>query len=871
MTKTLTRTTFETSRLLDYFSVDGLRAQTGYEPRWWAEMAFEELTDNGIDAAESHGMTPKIRAVIDEQSLTVIDSGPGLPVQTLQGALDYSIRSSDKARYVSPTRGSQGNALKAVFAIPYVLDGSEGRVEVSTGGQGYEIVVRTDQIRQTPNPELLDGRPAFVKSGTGIRLHWPDSACSELSHQNSRFLQIARGFAVLNPHLHLEIDAPQGRMCFAPTTDGWEKWLPTFPTSPWWYSVEDLANLIAAYIAHDQTIGEAKGRGRTVREFVSEFSGLSGSAKPRAVLEAAGLSRGTPLAAIATDGELDLPLIARLLDAMQGNSRLIKPKALGLIGEPHLCQRFDELGARMGTFKYRPKLGTSNGLPYVLEVAFAYGGGDSDRELITGVNWSPSIWKVPFDGLGDEWTLNALLQEQRCGMREPLIMALHLAIPKVPWADRGKASVSLEGELAEAFIQTVEAATSKWCKLRKAEDRNQKRAERRQELLEKTARVTFRDVAENAIPTAYHKAAGRYEIANARQIMYAARGPMQEKTDRQLNDQYFTQMLLPDFITSHPELTKDWDVVYDARGRMVEPHTDREVPCGTVAVREYMNEVHSFQAPWLDSIVLPELYLCQGVETRGPMHRFGAVLFVEKEGFAPLFKAVKLAERFDLAIMSTKGVSVTAARNLVDDLAEYARKKLGHPLPLLLMLDFDKSGFTIRGTFTHASRRYEYRNELKIVDIGLRLADVKAMKLQSETVYVKGDDPRHNLLENGATEEEIAFLLSGPKDRKGVWGRRVELNSMTSDQFVSLVERKLIAAGVKKVIPSDDVLGAAYRQLYAESEFQRIFEEAGEEVIERARAAKVPGKLNRKMAAILKAEPHLPWDVALARIVAGAT
>ena len=33
------------------------------------------------------------------------------------------------------------------------------------------------------------------------------------------------------------------------------------------------------------------------------------------------------------------------------------------------------------------------------------------------------------------------------------------------------------------------------------------------------------------------------------------------------------------------------------------------------------------------------------------------MLFIEKEGFLPLFEAVHLAERYDLAIMSTKGMS----------------------------------------------------------------------------------------------------------------------------------------------------------------------------------------------------------------------
>jgi hypothetical protein len=53
------------------------------------------------------------------------------------------------------------------------------------------------------------------------------------------------------------------------------------------------------------------------------------------------------------------------------------------------------------------------------------------------------------------------------------------------------------------------------------------------------------------------------------------------------------------------------------------------------------------------------------IQTSGPGGRYGALLFCEKEGFNELFREVQLAEHYDLAIMSTKGVSVTAARRLV--------------------------------------------------------------------------------------------------------------------------------------------------------------------------------------------------------------
>jgi hypothetical protein len=51
---------------------------------------------------------------------------------------------------------------------------------------------------------------------------------------------------------------------------------------------------------------------------------------------------------------------------------------------------------------------------------------------------------------------------------------------------------------------------------------------------------------------------------------------------------------------------------------------------------------------------------------------------------------------------------------------------------LLVLHDFDVSGFSIFGTLSSDGRRYRFENNLPIEDIGLRLADVEAMGLQSE-------------------------------------------------------------------------------------------------------------------------------------------
>src|SRR5262249_46399158 len=144
--------------------------------------------------------------------------------------------------------------------------------------------------------------------------------------------------------------------------------------------------------------------------------------------------------------------------------------------------------------------------------------------------------------------------------------------------------------------------------------------------------------------------------AKVRQIFYVARPLIEERTDKPLTYNYFAQTLVPNYINDHPECA-DWDVVYDDRGHFMEPHTRRVIGLGTLSVRDYLKRVGPLRLEEAD-------FARASVETCGPDGCFGALLYVEKEGFFPLFEKVKLAQRYDIGVMSSKGMSVTAARQL---------------------------------------------------------------------------------------------------------------------------------------------------------------------------------------------------------------
>jgi DNA topoisomerase VI subunit B len=432
---TLERTTFRTSRLLEFCSRKELVAQTGHETDTWPLVVLKELVDNALDACEEAGLHPEIDVQVEPGAITVTDNGPGIPSDTVTDILDFSSRVSSREAYVAPDRGAQGNALKTILAMPFVLDGAAGHVEIRAHGLCHRIAFTVDALRQTP---VIDHRcePCDVRNGTSITVAWPESAGSILVGAKQRFLQIADGYTWLNPHLALNVTWLGERFGARATNLSWRKWRPSDPTCPHWYTSQHLERLIAAYLTHDME----HARERTVREFVSEFRGLSGSLKQKAVLQAAGLQRA-PLAGLWDGRTIDRQVVAGLLDAMVAHTRPVRPEALGIIGKDHLQRRLEAAGCEMASFQYKQVRSTGFGLPWLIEAAFAWCPDRTSRRLITGVNWSPGIVN-PFRALGSyRQSLDTVLSQQRVDRDEPVVVLLHLACPRVEYTDRGKSAV----------------------------------------------------------------------------------------------------------------------------------------------------------------------------------------------------------------------------------------------------------------------------------------------------------------------------------------------------------------------------------------------------------------------------------------------
>jgi hypothetical protein len=452
--KKLTRVPFTFSRLMEFCNRRELINQTGHDVFEWPLVVLKELTDNAIDACEEAGIAPIITIAVNGRSISITDNGPGIPAETVDGILDYNVRVSSREAYASPTRGAQGNALKTILPMAYVLnerhgEASSGKTIIEAHGIAHHITFAVDHIKQEPKIEHTT-EPSCVIQGSRITVDLPLCQYSQyeadiIAYSKDSFLRLADSYTWLNPHLTLRVtwngDTKINLKASNPT---WKKWLPSWPTSAHWYDQSRFRRYMAAHIVHRGSI--------TVWEFISEFRGMTETAKRKLVLAETGASH-VSLHHFFGLTKANTNNIAKLLAALKQHSKPVRPADLGIIGKDHFYRRMEAAGGDSRTLTYKRSLGESGGIPRVIEFAFgihrqglSQAGRGPSAKVITGVNWSPGI-NNPFRQLGHGGQgLEGILAEVRANTSHPVIAVLHISCPWVTYTDRGKSAIIVEGE-----------------------------------------------------------------------------------------------------------------------------------------------------------------------------------------------------------------------------------------------------------------------------------------------------------------------------------------------------------------------------------------------------------------------------------------
>jgi hypothetical protein len=276
----------------------------------------------------------------------------------------------------------------------------------------------------------------------------------------------------------------------------------------------------------------------------------------------------------------------------------------------------------------------------------------------------------------------------------------------------------------------------------------------------------------------------RYRF-NARQLFYALRPIVMEATGQELKIGNFTGI-----ITDYENENGEIPLMYrEPRGSITHPHRDETITLGTLMVEKY----------------------------KRPEWCFNKLLYIEKEGAQEALKQDGWLERHDCAVMSSKGFSTRAARDLIDKLVAH-----GEPVEVFCAHDADASGTMIYQTLQEATKARGAR-KIEITNIGLEPWEAIGMGLEVETIpETDAHKPVADYVADYDDETDWTEWLQT---------HRVELNAMTTPQLIAWLDEKMDDHGSGKLIPPEKVLveelAAQTEQRIRTSIATRILEEAG--------------------------------------------
>ncbi|MDY8111123.1 ATP-binding protein [Fulvimarina sp. 2208YS6-2-32] len=482
---------------------------------------------------------------------------------------------------------------------------------------------------------------------------------------------------------------------------------------------------------------------RTVRDLIAEFDGCSGAKAGKV----AAAFKGRSCASMTRDDA------ANLHDAARAASAPVNPKRLGLVGDvygfptAHAVERGEfQTGAREPTAL----------LPFVVE---AWVGAKNESGMTTAF----TVNRTPIAGNVRAYREKGKIELYGCGLSHEiespgkgLAIYLNVTTPYCPITTDGK-EPDLE-PFAFAIMKAVKDA-----------------ARRAKKALPKVAasdRITAKSVVLDNVQEAVEKASGGglYRF-NQRQLFYVLRPAVIAATGAELSYKNF-EGIITDYETENGDVP---GMYRDPRGTLYHPHEGRTIPLGTLAVEDYER----------------------------PSWTFNKVLYIEKEGPFEALKSAKWPERHDCALLTSKGYTTRAVKDLLDLLDAD-----GEPITVFCIHDADAAGTMIYQTLQEETRARPTRRTVEIVNLGLDPWEAIDMGLEIERI-----DARDR---KGAVARYVVDRPDGSEWQRWLMAQRIELNAMTTPQFIEWLDGKMAAHEGEKVVPPVEVIKSEMRDRTAD-------------------------------------------------------
>ncbi|HDI13135.1 MAG TPA: DNA topoisomerase VI subunit B [Hadesarchaea archaeon] len=453
---------FRTHSVSEFFRKNA--AMLGYtgKIRSLTTIVHEGVT-NSIDSAEEAGILPKIFVAIkrigdnpEHLKVVIEDNASGIPKEYISQVFGKMLAGTKLHRHMQ-SRGQQGIGVSGATMFGQITSGRPTTVITSTGNG--EIVRAEVMIDVDKNEGKIIKEEKLKGKWRGTRV---EIEAKDVSYMRSRYgpFNYLRMTAIANPHVHITFVEPDGTLTvFENATDRIPDRPKPMPLHPWGIMSDDLL-ILAKHTKSRNVVNflstELSRVSRNKAQEVCRLSGVQPNKKP---------------------SQLTWEESERIVSAFK-QVKLHAPPTSGLrpIGKTDI-----ESGMRQilhPEFVYaitRPPKVYRGGLPFLVEVGIAYGGGagkttenkgenaegeeEVGMELIRFANRAPLI----FDQGGCAITTAVKnIDWRRYGVdptTAPLTLFVNVVSAYVPYTSAGKQSVADEPEiLAEIRAAIMEAA-----------------------------------------------------------------------------------------------------------------------------------------------------------------------------------------------------------------------------------------------------------------------------------------------------------------------------------------------------------------------------------------------------------------------------
>ena len=405
-------------------------------PRKALLIAVKEYVDNSLDACEEYKILPDIKVEIDRlendvYKVTVEDNGPGIPYESVPEIFGSFLFGSKFHRFIS-TRGKQGIGASAVTLYSQLT--TKEPVEIITKmknkEKGIKYKIKIDI--KTNTPIILEKEEIEMKkeSGTIVKA----KVIGQYIKGKQSVDEYIRLTALINPHANIIYKNPDGEKFV------YKRIINDIPelkeVKPHPYGIE------LGYF--DRLIRETKEK--TLLNFLTKTFSSVGQNTAIEILKKAKLDPDTD------PKNLNDDQIIKLYNALQNAKlRAIPSKYIVTLGRDIILKSMENILKPEYMAAIRRKPGLYRGIPFIVEVGIAYGGGINEFQYYRFANRVPLLYKPGEDAITHalkeiNWKHYGFEVEGEFP-KDPMAILVHIASVWLPFTSESKEAIAPYDEI----------------------------------------------------------------------------------------------------------------------------------------------------------------------------------------------------------------------------------------------------------------------------------------------------------------------------------------------------------------------------------------------------------------------------------------